>query len=439
MDFLVVLFSVIVFIISIIIYKLSYSIFTFSSWIYTQSILLPYIGSVIISMYTSSYFFLYIFFGLIFYFLGFLLATIKYGKYKSNRGFNLYNPLNRRLLNYSISISFLISLILLFNHIITSGMILENKDILETILSTSGYRRIAFGLYSGTAFTIYAILGLILYKIYRCKKYLYLTFISISIAMTVGLVFGSKVAAIVPILLFAVSMYYLFRNIKMRYILLLIPISIILTIIIVKHVYLKETSASYIDIITNLLSRATTITVVPVYFIIYEYTPNYGLLYGKTFLSEIIRILEQLSGNYSTPLFSEIINNLINELPLDTVSRISAATKVFGVGYANFGLPGAFLYSMTLGYFVQYFNLKLLNANLINLFSFLVLFEFSFLFMGGVAESGLILISFQGFLLQIIPIITLLFIVYIILALPFGLLKFKILKSCENENIMMKR
>jgi len=360
--------------------------------------------------------------------MGFLLATKKFGRYKFNKTITLYNPINIKLLNYSIFISFFISLILLYSYIKTHRVMIQGQSLLETTISISGYHRLFFNLYNGSAFTIYAILGLILYKIYRNKKYIFFTIISTIIAMMEGIVFGSKVAAIVPILFLAFCMFYLFRKIKMRYILTLIPISLILTIIIVRYIYLRGTSASYNDMLTLLLLRATTISIEPVYFIIHKYTPTYGLLYGKTFLWEIFRILNQLSGNYSQPLFNEIINDLINGLPLDTVSRISAATKVFGVGYANFGLLGAFLFSMTFGYLVQYVNLKLLNTNLINIFSFILLFEF-LIFLAGFAESGLILISFEGFLLQVVPLMTLLLIVYGFLALPFNLLKFKIFKS----------
>jgi hypothetical protein len=55
------------------------------------------------------------------------------------------------------------------------------------------------------------------------------------------------------------------------------------------------------------------------------------------------------------------------------------------------------------------------------------------------AESGLIFITFDGFLLQVVPLMTLMLIVYSILTLPFNLLKFKILKSYKNKDIMIKK
>ncbi|MEM4068043.1 MAG: O-antigen polymerase [Candidatus Micrarchaeaceae archaeon] len=431
--------SVIVLFISVYVYKLSQNIFTFSSWIYTQSILLPFIGSITISLVTHTYFFLYIFAGLVFYFFGFLAVTKRFKKLSQDLKFketNFYNPVNRNLLNVAIFLSFVISIALLANYIKTNGTFFANKNLLDTMLSVSGYKRIFFGLYSGTAFAMYALLGLLLFRVYRCKSYLIFSILSILIDMSEGFVFGSKVAAIAPFIFLAVSFFYINKKIKLRYFAILAPIVIVFTIEIVSHNYMSSSlGTSYGDMLQLLLNRATTVSIAPVYVIIYRYTPMYGLLYGKTFLWEIIRIVGQASHVYTRPLFNEVINDMMAGQPLDTVSRISAATKVFGVGYANFGLLGALAFSFIFGYFVQYLNLKLLGFKNINIFLFIILIEFYSVFFGGLAESGMILISFESFILSVVPLLLLWFLTYLIVALPFNQLKFKIVKLKEKNSI----
>ncbi len=419
-------------IISILVYRLSCGILTFSSWIYTQSIFLPFIGSVIISLYTNHiYFFIYIFLDLVFYFLGFLTANKTYKsscKEILSIRTTFYNPLDKNILNMSISISFLVSILLLINYIESHSLFYENKNVLKVLISTSSYQRIFYNLYGGIAFETYAAIGLLLYNMYKEKKYLALTFISILIMMLEGFVFGSKAAAIAPVLSFAVISFYINKNYNMikKYIKILIPISLFLTYIIVKHAYTGE---SGINPFLLILLRATTISIAPVYVIIYIYSKNNGFLYGKTFIWELYRIIGQIKHEYNVPLLSEIINDIINGLPTDTASRISAAVKVYGVGYANFGIIGAFAFSFIFGYLVQYFNLRLLTFKKVNIFYFILISYILLIFLGGLAESGAPLITLESFMLVTGPISFLLFIIYIIISLPFNKLKFKITRK----------
>lgn len=434
---LIILCSLIVLFISVYVYKLSYGLFTFSSWVYTQSILLPFVGSVLISIINKNNFFIYIFWGIVFYFIGFLIAYKKSKKSKQSLVYketNFYNPVNKKILNMAIFLSFVISICLLINYIETFGTLYKNKNLLETMLSVSGYNRLLFTLYSNTAFEMYALLGLVLFKIYKHRIYLILSLVSIVITMFEGIVFGSKVGAIVPLLYFIVCWFYIDKKIQWRYFIFFIPLSILLTILIVKHIYLDNDSN---DVLSLLFLRATTVSIIPVYEIIYKYVPTYGLLYGKSFLWEIIRIINQVLQDYNRPLLNEVINDMINGLPIDTVSRISAATKVFGVGYANFGLFGGLFFSFVLGYFVQYLNLKLLSFEKVNIFLFMILIEFYFIFLMGLAESGMILISLESFILSTTPLLLLWSLFYLILALPLGKSKFRIIRTYRVKNAVI--
>ena len=93
--------------IAIKIYKLSQGIFTFSSWMFSL-MLFTYIGSILISISTNTYFFVYIFLDIIFYFLGFIFATKKFKKkiiaIKNNKDILIYNPVNKKILDVAIFI-----------------------------------------------------------------------------------------------------------------------------------------------------------------------------------------------------------------------------------------------------------------------------------------------------------------------------------------------
>lgn len=371
--------------------------------------------------------------GVIFYFIGFLLANRKFKKNNSflNRETKFYNPVNLKILNLVIFISFFFSLLLLLNYIIIHGTLYGNLNLLSSILSTSGYSRILYGLFSTSAFETYALLSLLLYKVYHKKKYKLFTLLFIIISMFQGLVFGSKVSAIAPVLFLIISTFYIYKKIYLKYILFLTPLAIILTYIIIKHIYIIS---GFNNILSLFGARATVVSIEPVYITLYKYVPYHGLLYGKTFLWEIIRIFNQITHHYNQPLFNEMIANIITGLPLDRVSRISAATKVFGVGYVNFGIIGALIFSFMFGYFVQYFNLKLLTMRQVNIFLFIILENFYSIFFQGVGGSGLIIISFESFILNIAPLLFLWFSIFFIVDLPLGLkhLKFKILNNVNK-------
>ena len=357
--------------IAIKIYKLSQGIFTFSSWMFSL-MLFTYIGSILISISTNTYFFVYIFLDIIFYFLGFIFATKKFKKkiiaIKNNKDILIYNPVNKKILDVAIFISFILSVLLELQYIKSNGLFFINGNLLKTMYSTSGYKRLIFSLYGG-AFITYALLGFLLYKIYKSKGYLFFAFLSIIISLFQGFLFASKVSAIEPILFIIVALFYVYKKIQLKYILIFIPISIIITFFIISRDYMKGVnSISALNIFLLLFYRITAEAAKPIYIIIYRYVHVHGFLYGQTFLWEIERIFNQLTGYYNRPLFNEIINNLINGLPLNTVSRISAATTAFGVGYANFGIIGALIATFLGGYAIQYFNLKLLTSSFINVF-----------------------------------------------------------------------
>lgn len=227
---------------------------------------------------------------------------------------------------------------------------------------------------------------------------------------------GSKGAAIMTLLWFAMAFFYFNRRSpKLRILVVMALLAIPLTWWITSY-YVYLPGQSPISIIYN---RATTVEASGLNFLVQTWVPRYGPLHGRTFSMDISRIKAQFLGGFRPVLFHEYIWNLMNGVNPYVSHRLSEDLTLFGVGYANFGLLGGCLFMFLFGGVCEALDAYLMTAKKMHFLIFAVSMYLISSLIAILMSGDILVIGLETFLITIIPKLCSFFAVYELWALPF--------------------
>lgn len=227
---------------------------------------------------------------------------------------------------------------------------------------------------------------------------------------------GSKGSAVMTVLWFGIVLFYFNRHTpKLRTFVLMALFAIPVTWWVTSYfVYFPgQTPASIV------YDRVTTQELEGLNYLVQTWVPRYGFLHGHTFAMDIARIKAQVLGGPRPVVFHEYIWNLMNGgNPYDS-QRLSESLTLFGVGYANFGLPGGILFMLVFGAACEVLDAYLMTAKRIH-FVLFAIGIYSVMALLNVLSSGDVLIlGMETLLLQVAPKLFAFLAIYAFFALPF--------------------
>ena len=251
----------------------------------------------------------------------------------------------------------------------------------------------------------YASLGLVAWAVHRESKSraaLAMMYLGLGLAILGQALLASKAAGILIFIWFNIVLFYLnkkreFRKSLVPLIIVVVPISaaIVATRLMSSMGYWKAGNVyqTYYD-------RVTAESAQPVDFIL-KYMNRFGPMHGGGMHLEVERIEEQLTGRTRTPIPSELVFDLMNDLPTNTTG-LSAALALYGTGYLEWGLAGMLIYSLLQGLAFGWIHRYLLRQKTMNLVM-LITWGGILGYMLAVSGTGTILVGLEGALLSIIP------------------------------------
>ncbi len=128
---------------------------------------------------------------------------------------------------------------------------------------------------------------------------------------------------------------------------------------------------------------------------------RFGPMHGRGLRLEAKRIWEQLTGQPKTPVLSEYVYNLMNDMPPNGVD-LSVTLTPMGTGYVEWGLMGLLLYSFLQGLGFGFIHRYLYHAETLSIIS-LVLWGGILNYAILVSSTGIILVGIEGYALSVIP------------------------------------
>lgn len=347
------------------------------------------------------------------YFLGVLIAS---NRKPINVRLSLYSPINLKILELSLIISLLIEITVAIYRLMKFGIILFSGDFYSTGMeSTAGVSNRLLYIMGVNGLPITALLFYLMYRVTGKIRHKTMAVISFSAGLVFNIFQGTKSAALWPIFVILMALFYLNKKLPAR-LFAVIGLTFISAMFYIGYFWVGDFSLG--KILLLYLKRATAIEVEVWDYLFNSWRRNYPLQYGGTFFLEIERIIAQITGTAKEPLFNQQIANQMLGYPDNYYTDMSPTLTIVGAGFANFGIPGAMVIAFLFGFILQKINLYLLSQETMNAISFLLWANFlPALFY--IVKAGNIIIGLEGFGDTTLPILILIFTFYIFLALPF--------------------
>jgi hypothetical protein len=215
--------------------------------------------------------------------------------------------------------------------------------------------------------------------------------------LLVNLLQGAKSAAVMPLLLLGMAVFYVHRRLPRQAVLGGLAIGSALMLLIGMVWVGIGFSSSIWSLYTDRMTRNASET-----FDFELYGTGFADLFspGAELGLEAKRVLDQVTGAPRTPMFNEFIGNIYMGNPLFMVTGVSPELTMMGTGYANLGIAGALLYAFAAVFFVQRINLRLLRAESLEAFSFAALVGLQFIFLAFM-RNGAIIIGVESYVLGV--------------------------------------
>jgi len=399
--------------------------------------------------------FLFIFFMALFYLIGILVANKFFGfrskkKYFSNK-IKINTKFNPSVLIFSLISMTFVSIIVDLYRFMTQGSSLFTRIFYSSTLispssSVTSELLQSIGIYGLLFVFLIAYISYKESKNYKeNKKFKSISIVSFSFYVLFSLFSGAKIDAIFPFLYLMITFFYVNRKMNKK-IFFVFAIIIFLALIFIGYFWTTHSNNFELNNVINLYyGRSTYWSTNLLDYMLYNYFPYYHYQYGNTVILELKRIISQITFSSRPPLFNNIVGNMMNGFPyfasLQVLTPTSPELTFFGMSYANFGILGASFGAILLGFFIQWLNIYLLSKKSINLlrevfFLFLVFNVLSFI------RSGNLIISFEAYLIQIIPSFVLVLFFYEYFHLPLKrtdrqvsqILHFDLTKSKETKD-----
>lgn len=215
--------------------------------------------------------------------------------------------------------------------------------------------------------------------------------------LIVNLLEGAKSAAIMPLLLLGIAVFYVHRGLPRRCLAGGLMIGSLL-LLVIGGVWVNSGFGSSIwSLYADRMTRNASET-----FDFELYGSGFRQMFspGVELELEAKRILDQVTGAPRSPLFNEFIGNIQGGNPLFQMTGVSPELTLMGAGYANFGIAGALLYAFVAVFLAQRINLRLLRAESMDALSFAALVGLQFVFLGFM-RSGAIMIGLESYVLDV--------------------------------------
>jgi len=272
-------------------------------------------------------------------------------KHQTKKQLVIYTPLHPSVLRFSLITFFLIALGIAIYRILEFGIpLFERNWYTAGIESSTGVlNRLLFN----TGVESLIIMSLLAYGLYkstndgRFKSMTAVFFVSYMVFQTLN---GGKSTAVMPFVLFGMAIFYLDRKIPVK---LLIGAGVVVVTLVLFIGAFWAASLSPWDIVPIFYERVTSVAALHLDYLLYDWASNHSFELGNTVWLELKRFVAQLTNFPKEPLFNEFIGNLRSGHALDQVTGVSPELSFFGTAYANFGVLGAILGSLVLGYFAQ--------------------------------------------------------------------------------------
>jgi len=227
-------------------------------------------------------------------------------------------------------------------------------------------------------------------------------YLGLGLAILAQALLASKAAAIMIFIWFNVVLFYLnkkreFRKSILPFIIVVIPMSaaIVAVRLISTKGYWQSGNISH-----TFTSRVTTDAAAPLDFI-FKYSNRFGPTRGGGMRRELARIKDQVTGGHKTPLLSEYVFDLMNDLPQSTTG-LSSALTLEGTGYIEWGLEGLLLYSFVQGLvfgLIHRYLMKQEKTNLIMIIFWGAILSYAM----STSVSGTILVGFESVFVSSVP------------------------------------
>ncbi len=379
-----------------------------------------YLGAIDFYLTEHHYTFVFVFFMALFYLIGVRLAGIPLSCRKRHpraEHLSLYNPVNTSVLKLSILCVIALNVTVIIYRLQKFGVpLLAGSWYTVGIESLTGIPNRFLASFGHNSLMIITLICYGLYKLSNNADFKCLSILSFSLYVAYQVLQGWKSAAIMPFVLILMAMFYATRKIPRR-ILAGTSLMILLVAVFIGSVWSRGFDPK--AIFELFYKRITYYAALHLDFLFYDCPEKYQYQLGGTVLLELKRFVAQTGFFEKEPLFKEIIGNLRAGYPLGRVTGVAPELSLFGgLGYANFGIVGAIMTALILGYVVQRINIALLSRKTMNVFSFAISIYFVFKLLG-LVRGGEVLISIEKFLIEVIPPLGIVAIGYLFWGLPF--------------------
>jgi hypothetical protein len=251
----------------------------------------------------------------------------------------------------------------------------------------------------------YAVLGLMAWAIHRetgSRAARGMMYLGLGLSIITDGLLATKSAAIMVFVWFNIMLYYMNKRREFWRTLLPLIIIVVPASAAIVAVRMMSTQGYWQagGIYETYYDRLTTIAAEPLDFT-FKYMNRFGPMHGQGLRLEAKRIRQQLTGQPKTPILSEFVYDLMNDIPSNEVG-LSAALTPLGTGYIEWGLVGLILYSFLQGVGFGLIHRYLFHKEMLNLIS-LVLWGGILNYAIQVSGSGVALIGIEGYALSVIP------------------------------------
>jgi hypothetical protein len=332
---------------------------------------------------------------------------------------SFYSGLHPKILTYTLSILTLMSLsvwaywlwttgVPLFSGDPSNGWVNSGAGAVNRLLASLGGENLIF-------------MGLGWYALYKTRKdRLYLSLAAgCAVAGALFSAFqGSKGSAVMTVLWFSIALFYFNRRtpkLKTFVVMALfaIPVTYWATSYYVNRPGMNPASMVY--------DRLTTGELGGLNFLTQTWVPRYGHAGTKPFSMDVERIKAQFFGGSRPVVFHEYIWNLIHGVHAYDSFRLSESLTLFGMGYACFGWAGGILFMLIFGGICEVLDNYLMTRKKIHFILFAI-WIYSINGLVGILMSGdILIIGIEAMSIMLIPKLFAFVVVYVFLALPFGI------------------
>ncbi len=251
----------------------------------------------------------------------------------------------------------------------------------------------------------YAVLGLMAWAVHRetgNRAARGMTYVGLGLSIIADGLLGTKSAAIMVFVWFNIMLYYMNKRREFWRTLLPLIIIVVPASAAIVAVRMMSTQGYWQaeGIYETYYDRLTKTAAEPLDFT-FKYMSRFGPMHGRGLRLEAKRIWEQLTGQPKTPVLSEYVYNLMNDMPPNGVD-LSVTLTPMGTGYVEWGLMGLLLYSFLQGLGFGFIHRYLYHAETLSIIS-LVLWGGILNYAILVSSTGIILVGIEGYALSVIP------------------------------------